>query len=551
MKKRMALLLFLSISSLLLCSFQTFRQETGQGHAGVTSAQTPINMEKGGTIWTRSFPSQDGSFSYNSDPILSGSHLYIVNNNTLYELNKKDGSILRTRELSSRTDSVCHMLLEGSRLFIPLSGGKIECVDIRHMVSLWQSEAFGGQSLSTLFYHEDALYAGTVNMISGNDCTGIFYCLDADDGHTRWIYEDTENPGGYYWSGAIVCQGTLYFTGDNGILVSHSLTTQEVYDTCTLTDTSRIRSGLTYDTDTASLYTASTDGQVYRIPLSEDGSIQKDAICSGPVVPTASLLNCTSTPTIYNGRLYIGCIADSYGHLSILNAESLALIYTVKGQLGAEIKSSPLVSDGYATRDNHTRVYVYVSANRPPGGIYCLMDDTTRTDGVLTTLFTPAVAKQYCLSSMISDEEGTLYYSNDSSTVFAVSEVDVSSDLPPANTISPSPVPDDHGQKETNTKQKYTPSPIRVKKPVNIKWKRSGRKIHLSWKKKTKKSQTILYIQYGKGKWEKKILRTRTKCSIMRKKKTVRLRLRSRIRIGSKWIYSGYSKTYRIKKGAS
>ena len=557
MKKFLPLIL---VSALLLCSFTTFRQETGEGYGGVTSARTPTNTERGGTVWTRSFPSAQGIHSYNSDPILCDAAVYIANDRTLYELDKKDGTIQRTLPLTARTDSVCHMLLEGDRLMIPLSGGRIECVDIRTMTSLWQSRSLGGQSLSTLFYQDGYLYAGTVNMISGTDSTGIFYCIDTRNGSIQWTYEDPEHPGGYYWSGAVSHKNILYFAGDNGILVSHSLTTDQVYDTAALTGGTKIRSGLTFHPDTDSLYTADTDGMVYRIPLSGSehslpGKIRKEEIRSGSAVPGAASLHCTSTPSVWNGRLYVGSIADGFGHLSVLDAETLSLIYTVQGERSAEIKSSPLVSTGYSSSANHDRVYVYVSANSIPGGVYYLIDDSTCTAGSLQTLYTPAFARQFCMSSITADIDGTLYYSNDSNTLFAVSEVENSSDkadpsLPeptaPATVPngSPSPaVPSPPQESKKSAGQTGKP-----KKPTRLRTARKKKKLIISWKKQ-KKTQTILYIRYNKrGKCKKRMIRSKASCTLfVKKKKTLYLRLRSRSRSGSKWIYSRYTKTYKVK----
>lgn len=530
MKKHLSILLLMPFILLFLCSFTTFRQETGQGHANVTSASTPT-VNGGETLWSRALSPSGDSHSYNSDPVIKGTAIYIANGDTLYELDKTEGSIRRTLTLSSHTNSVCHMLLEGNNLYIPLSGGLIECVDIQNMISLWQSHSFGGQSLSTLFYHDGALYGGTVNMISGTDSTGVFYCIDAASGDTVWTYEDTENPGGYYWSGAILCQGVLYFIGDNGILVAHDPVSEEVFDMIPLTDTAKIRAGLTYDPDTGSLFTASTDGRIYRIPVSEDGSIHRDSIRSGSAVPSASALNCTSTPTIYRGRLYVGCIADGYGYLSVLDAGNLSLIYAVQGERSAEIKSSPLISTGYATEENNHSVYVYVSANQPPGGIYYLLDNSACTTGVLWPLYTPVTGKQFCMSSITCDENGVLYYSNDSNTLFAVIELNeptcIGMPLPP---LRNEPIVLDPG----------IPDSVRIKK--------KKKKIILTWEKTIKNSQTLIYTKYGKGKWKKKIIRSGTKYSIMRKKKTLRIRLRSRIRRNSQWVYSKYSKTYKIKR---
>lgn len=555
----LCILMILS-AALLLCSFATFRQETGSGYASTTSAHTPRNTEKGGTLWTHSFAASDGRYSYNSDPIICDSVIYIANYTTLYELDRQNGTVLRTLPLASRTDSVCHMLLEGNQLMVPLSGGIVECIDTDKMTSLWQSDSFGGQSLSTLYYHDGYLYAGTVNMVSGTQTTGTFYCIDTRNGSTQWTYKDTEHPGGYYWSGAVSCGGALYFTGDNGILVSHSLTTAEVYDTFPLTTTAKIRAGLTYNPDTNSLYTADTSGQIYRIPLSANTMIQKEEILSGSAVPEASSSNCTSTPAIWNNRLYVGSIADGYGHLSVLDAATLSLIYTVQGERSAEIKSSPLISTGYSSAENNNRVYIYVSANQMPGGIYYLMDDSTSTNGTLHTLYIPAMAKQFCMSSITADRDGILYYSNDSNTLFAVSEVENSSDkvnaLPsespvptsvPDDTPSPDPVSSPPAASSPTSKKNISGQAKKPKKPTKIKTARKKKRITLYWKKQ-KKTQTLVYIRYSSGKWKKKIIKNKSAYTIPRKKKkTVYCRLRSRVRSGSGWIYSTYTKTYKVK----
>ena len=61
----------LMASCLVLCSFTTFRNENGVGNANVVAVKTPIDTERGGTIWTRSFSDNQGKTTMNSDPILT------------------------------------------------------------------------------------------------------------------------------------------------------------------------------------------------------------------------------------------------------------------------------------------------------------------------------------------------------------------------------------------------------------------------------------------------------------------------------------------------
>lgn len=526
-------------ASLFLCAFSTFRGEQGTGAANVVSSVTPVDTTRGGTIWTHSFST--GGTSYNSIPILGETAIYLVNGGILYELAYEDGRILRKLPLCAKMNSVCNMLLHDHDLYIPLSGGKMECVDITSMTSRWQSESFGGQSLSTVFYHKGYLYAGSTT-INAQGTAGTFYCLDASDGTTKWTYEDNDHTGGYYWSGGLVHDDALYFTGDNGILVSHSLLEDKVYDRFTLSETAKIRAGLTYCAETDALYTVSTDGVLYEIK-SENQKIK--TVNKASIMPGAGQIYTTSTPTLYNHRIYVGCIADQTGCVAVMNTDGLQPVYQVKGPHLAEVKSSPLVS----TRgDLSGTVTVYFSANAQPGGLYYFTDHPEATKASWQTLFIPASARQFCLSSIAAGTDGTLYYSNDSGTLFAVREVDESSDriVLPSPTATPIPSP-------TATPEKTAP-PVtkrvvkKPKKPGSIKIVRKKKKIVLRWKKKTKDSQTILTYRYGAGKWKKKILKKKCMCSFpIQKKKKLRIRLRSRIKSNGVWIYSGYTKTFPFK----
>lgn len=524
--------------------------------AAVVQKQTPINTNKGGTIWTRSFST--GGTSYNSVPVVTESAIYLVNENILYEMDLK-GNIIRRLTLKKSMNSVCHMILENSRLYIPLSGGIMQCVDTETFSSLWISESFGGQSLSKVTYHNGYLYAGTTTMIDSSSTKGIFFCLNAEDGSTEWNYENTNHPGGYYWSGAAVIKDYLYFSGDNGLLICHSLLSDEVYGTWKLTETAKIRTGLVFDIASSALYTASNDGILYKISVNGQGIFTNSE--SLDFCPGAVSKNCTSTPAVWNNRLYIGSSADGFGYLSVIDLNSFTLQYRARGTKGAEIKSTPLVSAGYASEQNHNKVYVYVSYNAPPGGLFYLEEDETSVSGTMQTLYTPYTAKQFCLQSIVCGADGTLYYSNDSGTLFAVREVETSSDFIPAATATPSTdsnsqdnaAPPNTPVPASSLSPKKTAKRAKPKKPTNItikikktgKAKKGGKKrtYQVRWKKNTKKSQTLLYIRQNSGSWKKHVIKTKSRYSFVSTKKNIRVRLRGRWKRNGKWVYSSYTKT--------
>jgi outer membrane protein assembly factor BamB len=386
------------------------------------------------------------------------------------------------------------------------------------MKIVWTSEAFSGQSLSTVTYFDGYVYAGTTKTPAG-DTSGTFYCLDAANGRTVWTYENEENSCGYYWSGGIVYGNAIYFAGDNGILVSHSLTSSDVYATKILSKNGKIRAGITCDTKNGLLYTTSNDGTVYRIEVSTDGKIL--SILDKKIIAGSKSANCTSTPTVWNNRLYVGSLADAYGYLSVLDATTLEPYYHVRTGQYKEVKSSALVSTGFSKAENNQTVYVYFTCNAVPGGVYMIEDNETAKSASLQTVYEPT-QKQYCISSVFADTDGTLYYSNDSGNLFALQELSVNTDASLSSAI---------------------------KKPSKLRWKYKKQKWILSFQKNEKNSQTLIYVRYNSGKWKKIKSTTGSQCKLsLKKKKKIYIRMRNRKKDSNQnWSYSPYTKTYRIR----
>lgn len=534
-KLKLIFFCILLASVISCCGFSTFRGETGKGNANIVTVKTPADKSRTRLKWSRCFK-KTGTTSANSIPVLTKDSIYLVNTNILYELDY-NGNIKRQTTLCAKMNSISNMLLEGNRLFIPLSGGIMECINIQSMSAVWQSKAFGGQSLSTVFYHEGYLYAGSTT-VTNSGTSGIFYCLNSSDGSTVWTYEDTEHKGGYYWSGGIVHKNTLYFAGDNGYLVSHSLLTSEVYDTCLLTDTAKIRAGITFDEETDALYTVSNDGTLYQI-TTEGRQIQQ--VKKTPIAENGRSMNCTSTPTICQGRIYVGGIADNTGIVSIMDAGQMKVIHTIRGAEHAEIKSSPLLSTGENTDGT---VSVYVTANSLPGGIYYFTDSKRTTAGTLQPLFEPDSAKQFCMSSVTAGSDGTLYYSNDSGTLFAIHETTQMTNAANNDGQKTTPVPPSGKKQERKTNRSLK----RPKKPSKITIHKRKRLVTVKWKKFSAKYQTIVYRKYGSGKWKKKLLKKKKTITWKRKKgKTLHFRLRTRLKVNGRWRYSGYTKIFHLK----
>ena len=104
-------------------------------------ADVVTDPSKAGALWTATF--SDPYFmgtSMTSTPVVTDTSVYVVNKDSLYELDKKTGKTLRELGLPVRMNSVCDPVLLDGRLYIPLSDGIIICVDTTDMQILWTSE---------------------------------------------------------------------------------------------------------------------------------------------------------------------------------------------------------------------------------------------------------------------------------------------------------------------------------------------------------------------------------------------------------------------------
>lgn len=448
----------------------------------VLTALTPIHTDQTTTSWTYNLASDENAITMNSTPVVTQDDIFVTSKNILYRFNKS-GQLLSTHTLSNSMNSVSNMILENNSLYIPLSKGTVECVNIDTMTTSWISESFGNQSLSKVYVQGSYLYAGTT---SANGKNGLFYCLNTKTGSTIWTFTDA---CGYYWGGANGTDNALILAGDNGKLVSHSLTEANVIDEYMLSNLTgsegKVRAGILYDETTNAFYTTSNNGYLYQIRLKEDGHFEEIKALNIVKNNTANV-NCTSTPTIYNGRLYVCTCYNNTGHLCVVDASTFQVIYDTQTADIADIKSSPLVSTGYATPENNYKVYVYFTQNAVPGGVYYIEDDTQTTSAEIKTLYEPSEHQQFCLSTVVSDSDGTLYYSNDSGTLFAIKEGGIQPSPTPVEQRTPSP--------SASPSPSIKPTTVVAGKPQKIKYKKKkiGKKwrVTFTWKKGKNTSKT-------------------------------------------------------------
>lgn len=413
----------------------------------VTECITPDSAEYTGLKWvTRAADPDDWEHAPGMPAVIDDKMIVYVCGTELCALDKETGRPLDKKGTlaSAASYGLSAPVYADGKIIVALSGGVIQAFDAETFESLWvYHDELGGQATSTVVYDNGYVYVGF--WVSETD-EANFVCVpvaDTDPDSTdeeqaaAWSYAAN---GGYYWSGACVTSDLVIFGTDNGDETGDGKGSKIIAADKKKSITSGkavikgsaeglagdLRSGITKDPDSDYYYVTSKAKKLIRFKTNSAGAISGVEELD---LPGAS----SSTPVIANGRLYIGICGSSAweeysGHkIAVIDTNDFDIAYTV--ETNGYCQSSALISD----RDDDN--YVYFTANAMPGNVYVLHDkpgmtapdltETVKTEkGTIETcpvLFSPeGDLAQYCLSSVLSDSVGTLYFKNDSNNIFAV-----------------------------------------------------------------------------------------------------------------------------------
>ena len=390
-------------------------------------------------------------------PILVDGCLYTYARSTLYKVDAVSGQVLATGAMDhSSSFAINTPTYAEGMIFVGLSDGTIQAFDAVTLRSVWiYRDPLKGQPNSPIVYHDGYLYTGFWN---GEEKDANYVCLSVtDEDPTRgdeaklatWTYT---SKGGFYWAGAYVCDTAVVVPTDDGAngyvtgharLLSLSPKTGFLRDAVTMAEPGDLRSAVTYDN--GQCYFTSKGGYFYRIGLRDDGTFEPGSLRGLKLYnyanDAANPAMSTSTPTVYNGRAYVGVSgvgqfkAYSGHNITVIDLVSWRIAYTVRTQ--GYPQTSALLTTAYEAETGY--VYVYFFDNFTPGKLRLLRDQPGQTAPDVTTpetivaggqtvtydtapvLFTPSGAQQqYAICSPITDESGTIYFKNDSAFLMAL-----------------------------------------------------------------------------------------------------------------------------------
>ncbi len=397
--------------------------KSGGNTSTVTSAPTSSNNTA--LSWKKAY----GNGNY-SEILTLGDSIYfassLLNANwtpktaVLHRLNSKGEETASLQLFGTIDASACRMAYTDGVIIIPLSNGRLQGVSATEMKTLWVSGAIasGAQNISTVTASGGMVFTGTANSLDTNynATTGTFFGINAITGERVWANEEANT--GFYWSGACEVGNVLLYGNDAGVLTAVDPATGKTVSALKLS--SAIRSTVISNNAETEAYVTTNDGTLHKISVAPNGSLSE--------LGTASFASkSTSTATLFQGNLFVGgCAADYTGTLSVIDAATMQVKHSTS--LPFEVKSAPLVAKA---ADGNTYAYFTCNGaegtwpNYTSGGgawVYCLETNTA------TKLFdaTGSMAN-WCTKSIIMGADGTLYWTNDSGTLFALANAASSS----------------------------------------------------------------------------------------------------------------------------
>lgn len=398
----------------------------------------------------------DGSCGH---PILVDGYVYTYDNQHVYKIDTVDGSIVAVSQdqlVTKSSFAIQGMTYGEGMVFVGLSNGSVQAFNADTLESLWVYEdEFGGQPNSVITYRDGYIYTG---FWISETAYANYVCISVTDEDPEdhfekklasWVHHQK---GGFYWAGAYVTDEFLLVGTDDGEsgyttgyahLLSLNPKTGEVISDLTLPHVGDLRTTITYDAEgTKDYYFATKGGYFYRVSVDEAGMIDENSL-QWVQLDNGTDKNAmsTSTPTIYNGRAYVGVSGTgqfvSYGghNISVIDLTAMETAYKIPTK--GYPQTSGILTTAYS--GDTDKVHVYFFDNYTPGKLRMFSDKPGQTELLEVTvetqqtskgdvlydtgyvLFTPVNEQaQYAICSPVVDEYGTMYFRNDSNYMMAV-----------------------------------------------------------------------------------------------------------------------------------
>ncbi len=400
-------------------------------NSGITSDRAPISAPSESLSWDLYLSGSSGmvrTSAVNHVPLVVGDTIYVAEpGGNISAIDKRTGNLkwrndamesssfqLGTPAYSSQTDTLFIPRADGKLYFASASSGNVmRCLQA------------GSWLYTPVTYDEGRIFFGDTLDPTFQGHNGSFYGLYESNGTDCWTMPlDPPDDGGFYWAGAavigdfvVVADSKDYVTSlyKNNGTIKQMLYLPTVFGISQAT-IKEIKSSVTYSPETGRVYFTSKGGYCFAIAFNPDGTFDvsdKDV---------AEIGESTSTPCVYNGRVYVGSggIYGGSGFLHCLEESDLSAIWSFEAN--GPIKASPVVSTAYDNGDGE--IYIYFTSNTGDSTVYCLKDLPENTEYELRWEFTAPEEKTEYVLHGVSISDGYVFFGNDKGYLFGLTNED-------------------------------------------------------------------------------------------------------------------------------
>ena len=294
-----------------------------------------------------------------------------------------------------------------NKIYVPTNNGHLFIFNAATGAQLNNIAVCDGYQLNTpVTYYNGRVFFGDWNGPKK------YYCY-WENGTECWNRSSTSG-GGYYWAGAAVIGDYLVYGDDKSNLTSvywcNGTTADEINVSAVYGVTANeIRSSITWNETYERIYFTSKGGYCYALGFDEStGTFNTaDKWCT-------NIGYSTSTPAVYNGRVYVGYNNGfSSGKLYCLNENNGNEIWNVS--IGP-VQASPALSI------QGSDVYIYVTTNCANGRLYCIKDNGGTYEQKWSYITHEAGGSGGYILQGVAISNGSLYFGNDGGYLYIINE---------------------------------------------------------------------------------------------------------------------------------
>jgi outer membrane protein assembly factor BamB len=329
-------------------------------NSGISSDRVPDDPA---ILWTADLQRME------TTPIISSGRVYaLAGNGSVCAFDKDTGRLLWRNQLQGWVFQMSPLASNGEMVFAATDSGLLAAFTARTGKKLWEHNLTDKRFEAPLAYMDGRLYLGEGSAYGSGKKK--FFCFD-EGGKELWNV--SLNTTGYLWCGACSVGDYLIFGQNDGILISANRFSGEITDTLNLSDSfrlsffrenpGRVRASVSFNDGYvyATSEVSADEGFTWKIGFDlEMGTFEDRGWSSNTGFST-------STPSVYNGRVYVGLGEHGHpGELACLNDSGGDLIWSYPVEAG--VKSSPCVSTA------GVRPRILFTTAQVNGSVYCLED---------------------------------------------------------------------------------------------------------------------------------------------------------------------------------